>query len=118
MLQLAPTSKQRDTLGRRSRFKRSPSGKRIVLGARDTTILQMLYRYRYLRQPQLLALIQPKSTKRFAERLGDLFHETGLIKRPYSQNPYFDAFASPMLYEISQKGVDHLQTLGAIGVAP
>ena len=105
---------QHDTLGRRSRFKRCPRGKRLVLGERDKAILQCLYRYGYLRQTHLLALLQPKSCKRFIERLGDLFHETGLINRPALQQHYFDAFASPMLYEISQKGIDYLNALEAI----
>ena len=85
-----------------------------MLGERDTAILQHLYRYRYLRQTQLQALLKPKSRKRFIERLGDLFHETGLINRPALQQHYFDAFASPMLYEISQKGIDYLNVLAAI----
>ena len=85
-----------------------------MLGARDTEILQCLHRYRYLRQTHLLALMQPKSSKRFIERLGNLFHETGLINRPALQQRYFDAYASPMLYEISAKGIGYLEACGAI----
>ena len=57
-----------DALGRRSRFSRQPTGKRIVLTNRDTEILRLLYRYRYLRVPQLLAFLLPRSEKRFVER--------------------------------------------------
>ncbi len=95
---------QIDTLGRRPRFKPSPVGKRILLTDRDTRILQLLYRYRYLRQPQLIAFLKPKSEKRFIERLGDLFHETGLVNRPNRQWNQFDARFTPMIYELSAKG--------------
>lgn len=98
----------RDALGRRSRFMRTRTGKRLVLGKRDLEILQWLYRYRYLRQTHLQTLLQPVSPKRFTERLGDLFHETGLINRPVIQPPLFDARSSPMLYEIAPSGIDCL----------
>ena len=98
------SNKHTDTLGRRSRFQRTPIGKRIFITDRDIKILQLLYRYRYLRQPQLTAFIQPKSPKRFIERLGDLFHETGLINRPKRQWQQFDARCTPMIYELAAKG--------------
>ena len=79
-----------------------------MLGQRDLDILSWLYRYRYLRQTHLQMLVQPVSQKRFVERLGDLFHETGLINRPAIQLPLFDARATPMLYEITTKGIDCL----------
>ena len=97
-----------DTLGRRSRFKRTRRGKRIQLGSRDHDILRWLYRYRYLRQSHLLELVRPGSQKRFIERLGDLFHETGLINRPAVQHSPFDARCMPMIYEISPSGIELL----------
>lgn len=103
-----------DTLGRRSRFKRTRTGKRLVLGKRDIAILQRLYRYRYLRQSHLLILIEPKSPKRFTERLGDLFHETGYINRLVLQHQQFDARSSPMFYEISNAGVAYLEAIDAL----
>jgi len=99
-----------DTFGRRSRFKRSPTHKRIILTDRDTEILRWLYRYRYLRTPQLIGYLQPKSKKRFIERLGDLFHETGLINRPKVQWRYYDARCAPMIYELSTKGLALLES--------
>lgn len=102
--------KSHDALGRRSRFVRQRTGKRLVLGQRDLEILQWLYRYRYLRQTHLQALLQPVSPKRFTERLGDLFHETGLINRPSIQPPQFDTRSSPMLYEITPSGIDCLSS--------
>lgn len=103
-----------DRLGRRSRFERSPRGKRLRLTPRDQEILSWLYRYRYLRQDQLVQIFAPQSEKRFSERLGDLFHETGFINRPQLQEALFDAHATPMLYEISDKGVAYLDAAGGL----
>ncbi|MEX0957311.1 MAG: replication-relaxation family protein [Rhizobiaceae bacterium] len=98
-----------DRLGRRSRFRRMPSGKRLFLTDRDVAILQSLHRYRFLRTTQLVALLQPKSEKRFIERLGDLYHEAGLIDRPAAQWHRFDARYQPIVYELSSKGMSLLE---------
>ena len=98
-----------DTLNRRSHFKRTHTGKRIVITGRDIKILGLLYRYRYLRTPQLIAFLQPKSEKRFTERLGDLFHETGFVDRPSAQWRYFDARYTPVIHELSAKGLSFLE---------
>ena len=103
-----------DSAGRRSRFKRTPSGKHVVLGARDIEILRHLYRYRYLRAPQLIAFLKPRSHKRFIERLGDLYHETACIDRPQAQWRRFDARYTPIVYELSHKGLRMLQTHGPL----
>lgn len=108
------TSSLHDSLGRRSRFTRIPGRKRLVLGPRDTVILRWLYRYRFLRQNHLLSLIQPRSEKRFIERLGDLFHETGYLSRPFALPQRFDARTTPMLYEISPAGTAYLEALDAV----
>lgn len=96
--------------GRRSRYKRTRIGKRIVITNRDIDILRWLYRYRYLRAPQLISLLLPRSKKRFIERLGDLFHESGLIERPKAQWRHFDARCTPMIYELSAKGQVFLES--------
>lgn len=106
------TSSVFDQSGRRSRFHRSPTGKRIVLTNRDREILRWLYRYRYLRAPQLVEFLKPKSEKRFIERLGDLFHETGLINRPQAQWRCFDPRSTPLIYELSAKGRRYLDEQG------
>ncbi len=103
-----------DRLGRRDRFTRTPTGKRLTLTSRDQEILRWLYRYRYLRQDQLVQIFAPKSAKRFNERLGDLFHETGFINRPQVQAPLFDTRSTPMLYEITPKGMCYLESTGAL----
>jgi Replication-relaxation len=111
---LAASAKLRDVLGRRSRFSRTPTGKRLALGQRDLEILRWLFRYRYLRQTHLQMLAQPVSKKRFIERLGDLFHETGLVNRPAIQPALFDARSTPMLYEITTKGIECLVSHNAL----
>jgi len=93
---------------RRSRFRRSPTGKRIELTERDLHILHWLHRYRYLNTHQLVRVLQPKSRKRFVERLGDLFHETGLIDRPLARNGRSGFLFGPMIHEITDAGIDLL----------
>nr|WP_306263962.1 replication-relaxation family protein [Pararhizobium sp. IMCC3301] len=109
--QNATKDPRHDRLGRRLRFRRCHTGKRLILGARDCDILGWLHRYRFLRQSQLLALIQPQSAKRFTERLGDLYHETGYINRPSFQASQFDSRCTSMLYEISEAGQAYLVAL-------
>lgn len=103
-----------DCIGRRSRFRRTPTGKRLFLTERDLAILRMLYRYRYLRATQLIALLRPKSAKRFIERLGDLYHEAGLIDRPAAQWRRIDARYQPLIHELSPKGLRYLETYGPL----
>lgn len=103
-----------DRLGRRSRFRRTPTGKRLFLTERDTEILRVLFRYRYLRATQLVAFLRPKSEKRLIERLGDLYHEAGLIDRPVAQWRRFDSRYTPLIYELSPKGLRYLETCGPL----
>ena len=93
---------------RRPRFRQSPIGKRIELTERDLQILRWLHRYRYLTTPQLIRALQPKSHKRFVERLGDLFHETGLIDRPAATTGQSGVVFGPMIHEITDAGIDLL----------
>jgi hypothetical protein len=103
-----------DRFGRRSRFRRQPTGKPVCLTERDLDILSALYRYRYLRATQLVALLRPKSEKRFIERLGNLYHEAGLVDRPEQQWRRFDARYQPIVYELSAKGLRHLESGGEL----
>ena len=91
-----------------------PVGKHFFLTDRDLDILRALYRYRYLRATQLVALLKPKSEKRFIERLGDLYHEAGLVDRPTAQWRRFDARYQPIVYELSRKGLRLLQADGEL----
>lgn len=99
---------RKDTIGRRSRFNRQPTGKRIQLTKRDLDILRLLWRYRYLRSDRIVDYLTPKSKKRLIERLGDLFHETTLISRPRAQWAEFQAEHKPIAYELTQNGLGTL----------
>ncbi|WP_127520012.1 replication-relaxation family protein [Mesorhizobium sp. Z1-4] len=102
----------KDSIGRRTRFRRVARGKRLFFTERDLAILQLLHRYRYLRATQLASLLQPQSQNRFIERLGDLYHEAGLINRPTAQWRRFDARYQPIVYELSSKGLALLYSQG------
>lgn len=103
-----------DALGRRSRFVRCPTGKRIVISERDISILQLLYRYRFLRTPQIVKFLRPRSERRLVERLGDLFHETTFITRPPAQWRYGDPRRTPVVHELTCKGLALLEDRDAL----
>lgn len=93
-----------DTLNRRSRYKRQPSGRNVQITNRDLDILTLMYRYRYLTSQDLIAFFKPKSSKRFTERLGKLFHDAGLLDRPKEQWERAGAHYAHSVYELSSKG--------------
>ncbi|MCB0827012.1 MAG: replication-relaxation family protein [Armatimonadetes bacterium] len=100
----------RDSLNRRKRFApriRAISDEHtngLRLTERDYAILELLHRYRYLRSDRLVHLINPKSRKRFIERLGKLYHEARLMDRPKAQLRSAKALYSPITYELSEAG--------------
>jgi len=103
-----------DGLGRRVRGRRTPSGKRIVLQARDIEIFKLLRRYRFLRSTFIWALLPPQlrggSYKRFQDRLTDLFHETNTrhgaayLDWPRQQRHAYNARYVPSIYALSPAG--------------
>ncbi len=97
-----------DSLKRRSRMKRQPSGKRVVLSQRDFEIFQLLFRYPLLDSRDLTRFLRPKSTKRIIERLGLLFHETGYLDRPSQQWEHAKALQVPLVYALTNSGLDIL----------
>jgi len=99
----------RDSLNRRSRMKRQPSGKRLIIKQRDLDILTLLHRYRYLTSQDLIAHIQPASKKRFTERLVQLFHDGDLVDRPAEQWEIARAAYNHIVYTFSAKGKRLLQ---------
>lgn len=84
---------------RRSRMRRSRTGKRIELTPRDLEIFRTLARYRYLRSTYLHAFAGGASQTRFKERLGDLFHE-GYLDRPERQWELASCRHQPVVHEI------------------
>jgi len=97
---------------RRSRMKRTKTGRRIELSPRDIEIFKLLFRYRYLRSTYLHAFVGGLSTTRFKERLGDLFHE-GYLDRPTPQWDFADARCMPVVYESGRGSVQALRACGS-----
>lgn len=96
---------------RRSRMRRTSTGRRIELSARDIALFKLLTRYRYLRSTYLHAFVGGASETRFKERLGDLFHE-GYLDRPPEQWAFADARHTPVVHELGKRGSDTLRALG------
>jgi hypothetical protein len=84
-------------------MKRTRSGKRIEITARDLEIFRQLHRYRYLRSTYLHAFSGGASVTRLKERLGDLFHE-GYLDRPEQQWQFSDGRYAPAVYEMGRLG--------------
>ena len=95
-------------------MRRTRTGKRIELTARDIEIFKLLCRYRYLRSTYIHAFVGGASETRFKERLGDLFHE-GYLNRPCQQWEFADARHRPAVYEI---GAGAMRVLRETGAAP
>jgi hypothetical protein len=90
-----------DTTPRRSRIRRTRTGKRIELTTRDLDIFRALARYRYLPSTYIHAFVGGASETRFKERLGDLFHE-GYLDRPGQQWQFAGALYQPAIYETGE----------------
>jgi hypothetical protein len=91
---------------------RTPTGKRLHLTERDLEIFQLLTRYRFLRSTHLQALVGGKSSKRFIERLGDLYHEGGYLDRPDAQWQTARANYMPVVYALGRRGTEVLWRYG------
>src|SRR5271156_6662459 len=87
---------------RRSRMRRTRTGKSLALTPRDLALFRLLANYRYLRSTYLHAFAGGLSETRFKERLGDLFHE-GFLDRPEQQWMFVDARSTPVVYEIGER---------------
>jgi hypothetical protein len=88
-----------DTIVRRSRIRRTRTGKRIELTTRDLDIFRALARYRYLSSTYIHAFVGGASETRFKERLGDLFHE-GYLDRPERQWEMAEYRHRPVIHEL------------------
>jgi hypothetical protein len=98
---------------RRSRFQRTPTGKRLTLSARDLRLFRILASYRYLPATYLFPLAGGRSETRFKERLGDLFHE-GFLDRPTQQWLYAESNWWPVVYELDRGARNALTDSGAL----
>jgi Replication-relaxation len=102
-----------DALNRRSRFAgRQPTGKRIILGARDFAILSALERHGPLPSTYLYEFTKhlARNYKGHQQRLTDLYNEDNTphrgfyLERPEQQYASINARYQPMSYEITDHG--------------
>jgi hypothetical protein len=100
-------------LQRRSRMRRTRTGKRIELTARDMEIFRFLARCRYLSSTYIHAFVGGASETRFKERLGNLFHE-GYVDRPERQWELADCRHRPVIHEMGEGGRRALDAHGVI----
>jgi len=96
---------------RRSRMRRTRTGKRLELTTRDIEIFKLLARYRYLPSSFIHAFVGGRSETRLKERLGDLFHE-GYIDRPDQQWEFANALSRHTIYESDSGAARTLREVG------
>lgn len=92
-------------------MRRTPTGKRIELTARDIEIFKLLRQYRYLRSTYIHAFVGGASETRLKERLGDLFHE-GYVDRPTQQWEFANARHMPVVHESGKAAMHVLRACG------
>ncbi len=102
-----------DTQTRRSRMRRTRTGKRIELTDRDLDIFRLLARYRYLPSTYIHAFVGGASKTRFKERLGDLFHE-GYLDRPARQWELANCRHRPAIHELDTSATRILNEQGLV----
>jgi Replication-relaxation len=103
------------TSKRRSRLRRTSSGKRVELTERDIELFKLpINRYQFLRSNFLYAFIGGNSETRFKERLGRLYHDGAYINRPKQQWQFANSRHMPVVYELDARGEQVLSTLGLL----
>src|SRR5665213_2116080 len=102
------------TTKRRSRMRRTSSGKRIELTERDIELFELLNRYHFLRSNFLYAFLGGNSETRFKERLGHLYHDGRYINRPEQQWQFANCRYMPVIYELDDRGEQALRERGLI----
>jgi hypothetical protein len=110
-----------DAISRRSRFAgRQPTGKRIILGARDFAVFSALERHGLLPSTYLYEFSkhEARNYKGFQQRLTDLYNEDNTphrdfyLDRPEQQNASINARYQPMAYELTPAGARALRDHG------
>lgn len=85
------------------RFKRASLVAPMQLTERDCEIIRLVHRYRFLRSPQIVALMGD-SSQQLLRRLQLLYHH-GYLERPRAQlNYYHRGGSSHMVYGLGNKG--------------
>lgn len=85
------------------RFKRAASVRAMELTERDRAIIRLIYRHRFLRSQQIVALLGG-SRPQILRRLQLLYHH-GYLERPRAQLDYYHQGGSrPIVYGLGNKG--------------
>ena len=108
-----PRAPSMSPISRRSRMRRTPTGKRLELTQRDIEIFKLLERYRYLRSSYIFAFVGGASVTRFKERLGHLFHES-YLDRPAEQWRFANCRYLPVVYELGKGARQVLSDKGIV----
>lgn len=97
------------------RFKRAASVPSIQLTERDGQIIRLIHQHRFLRSPQIVALLEA-GAQPILRRLQLLYHH-GYLERPRAQIEYFQKGGSRhIVYGLGNKGAAFLKrTHAAIG---
>ena len=111
-----------DALGRRSRIRPTPTGKRITPQPRDLLWFEKLAEHGPLPSSFLLAFAKDthRSEKRAKERLTDLFnedrtpHKGAYLTRPSQQFRALDARYNQLVYDLSPASVAALRKSGSV----
>ena len=107
---------RKDSIGRRKRTQRQPTGKSIQITPRDILWLEKLHQHGPLPTTYLHAysktLLGSKDQGRAVKRMADLFHESGLIERPHQQFNTINARYNSLVYDLSPQGMELLKSLG------
>ncbi len=101
-----------DTLGRRPRDRRQPTGKRITPQERDLIWFEKLHQHGPLSSTYLHGFTKHlrRNEKRARDRLTDLFHETNTpqngayLDRPWQQFQTYDARYQDLVYDLAPAG--------------
>lgn len=97
-----------------SRFKRAAAVAPMQLTERDREIIRLVHRHRFLRSPQIAALLADRS-QQLLRRLQLLYHH-GYLERPRAQIDYYHQGGSRhMVYGLGNKGASILKR--ELGVA-
>lgn len=103
-----------DTLGRRTRTRRQPRGKRIRLRPRDLLWFEKLHQHGPLPTSYLHEFSRHLGGDyaRTLKRLADLFHEGGYLDRPRQQFDTIDARYNQLVYDIDVRAETVLRDEG------
>ena len=115
-----PGKPPRDSLGRRSRMRPQPTGKKVSPQPRDMLWFEKLAEHGPLPSSFLLAFVKDmgKSEKRAKERLTDLFnedrtpHKGAYLTRPVQQFRTIDSRYKQLVYDLSPASVAALRKSG------